>query len=325
MAYRIQFDRLGGPEVLTRVEGDPGAPGAGELRLRQHAVGLNFIDVYVRTGLYPVPALPSSLGTEGAGVVEAVGPGVSGFKPGDRVAYGSGPLGAYSDVRVMPAAHVVHLPEGIRFEQGAAIMLKGLTVWYLLRKTHRAQAGETVLWHAAAGGVGLLACQWARALGVRLIGVAGSAAKAELARAHGAWATIDSSREDVVRRVLELTEGRKLPVVYDSVGKATWETSLDCLAPLGLMVSFGNASGPVSGVNLGLLAQKGSLYVTRPTLGTYVARRDQLEEGSRELFEQVLSGAIRVEIGQRFALADAGKAHAALESRATTGSTVLLP
>ena len=325
MACRIQFERLGGPEVLTRVEGDPGAPGAGELRLRQHAVGLNFIDVYVRTGLYPVPALPSALGTEGAGVVEAVGPGVAGFKPGDRVAYGSGPLGAYSDVRVMPAAHVVHLPEGISFEQGAAIMLKGLTVWYLLRKTHRAQVGETVLWHAAAGGVGLLACQWARALGVRLIGVAGSAAKAELARAHGAWAVIDSSRENVVQRVLELTEGRKLPVVYDSVGKATWETSLDCLAPLGLMVSFGNASGPVSGVNLGLLAQKGSLYVTRPTLGTYIARRDQLEEGSRELFEQVLSGAIRIGIGQRFALADAGKAHAALESRATTGSTVLLP
>ena len=325
MTYRIQFERLGGPEVLTRVDGEPGAPGAGELRLRQHAVGLNFIDVYVRTGLYPVPALPSALGSEGAGVVEAVGPGVAGFKPGDRVAYGTGPLGAYSDARVMPAAHVVHLPEGISFEQGAAIMLKGLTVWYLLRKTHRAQAGETVLWHAAAGGVGLLACQWARALGVRLIGVAGSAAKAELARTHGAWAAIDSSRENIAQRVLELTEGRKLPVVYDSVGKATWETSLDCLAPLGLMVSFGNASGPVSGVNLGILAQKGSLYVTRPTLGTYVARRDQLEEGSRELFAQVLSGAIKVEIGQRFALADAAKAHAALESRATTGSTVLVP
>ena len=325
MAYRIQFERLGGPEVLTRVDGEPGAPGAGELRLRQHAVGLNFIDVYVRTGLYPVPALPSALGSEGAGVVEAVGPGVSGFKPGDRVAYGTGPLGAYSDVRVMPAAHVVHLPEGISFEQGAAIMLKGLTVWYLLRKTHRAQAGEAVLWHAAAGGVGLLACQWARALGVRLIGVAGSAAKAELARTHGAWAVIDSSRENIAQRVLELTEGRKLPVVYDSVGKATWETSLDCLAPLGLMVSFGNASGPVSGVNLGILTQKGSLYVTRPMLGTYVARRDQLEEGSRELFEQVLSGAIKVEIGQRFALTDAGKAHAALESRATTGSTVMVP
>ena len=325
MPYRIQFDRLGGPEVLTRVGHEPGAPGPGELRMCQHAVGLNFIDVYVRTGLYPVPALPSSLGTEGAGVVEAVGAGVGGFKPGDRVAYATGPLGAYSDVRVMPAAPVVQLPAGISFEQGAAIMLKGLTVWYLLRKTHRAQPGETVLWHAAAGGVGLLACQWAKALGVRLIGVAGSATKAELARAHGAWAVIDSSREDTVQRVLELTEGRKLPVVYDSVGKATWETSLDCLAPLGLMVSFGNASGPVSGVNLGTLAQKGSLYVTRPTLGSYVARREQLEEGSRELFGQVLSGAITVEIGQRYALADAGTAHAALESRATTGSTVLVP
>ncbi|TBU96557.1 quinone oxidoreductase [Stutzerimonas kirkiae] len=325
MATRIQFSRHGGPEVLEQVDVEPLAPAPGEVLVRNHAVGLNFIDTYFRDGLYTPPSLPSGLGTEGAGVIEAIGEGVSGWQPGDRVAYATGPLGAYAEYHNLPARHLVRLPEAIGFEQAAAVLLKGLTVQYLLRQTHRLEAGQTVLFHAAAGGVGSIACQWARALGARLIGVVGSAEKAERAQALGAWATIDSSREDVVQRVLELTEGRKCPVVYDSVGKNTWETSLDCVAPRGLLVSFGNASGAVTGVNLGILAQKGSLFVTRPTLASYADSPARLQGMADELFELIASGAIEVEIGQRFALAEAAEAQRRLAARQTTSSTVLLP
>ncbi|MEE7546431.1 NADPH:quinone reductase [Xanthomonas sp. Kuri4-1] len=325
MAKRIQFAAPGGPEVLEYVDYTPAEPGPGEVRVRNRAIGLNFIEIYVRSGLYPVPQLPSGLGTEGAGEVESVGPGVAHLKPGDRVAYATGPLGAYADLHVLPADRVVTLPDAIGFEQAAAILLKGLTAQYLLRQTYRVQAGETVLFHAAAGGVGSLACQWARALDVRLIGTVGSAAKAERARALGAWEVIDYSREDVARRVLALTDGRKCPVVYDSVGKDTWETSLDCVAPRGLLVSFGNASGPVTGVNLGVLSQKGSLYVTRPTLASYADTAQHLQAMADELFGMVAAGHLQVEIGQRYALAEAGLAQQALAGRQTTGSTVLVP
>ncbi|HSC84541.1 MAG TPA: NADPH:quinone reductase [Pseudomonas sp.] len=325
MAKRIQFSRHGGPEVLELHDYQPAEPGPQEVRVRNHAIGLNFIDTYYRSGLYPPPALPSGLGSEGAGEVEAVGGAVSHLKVGDRVAYGTGPLGAYSERHVLPASHLVKLPDAISFEQAAALMLKGLTVQYLLRQTYRVEAGQTILWHAAAGGVGLLACQWARALGVKLIGTVSSAEKAALAKANGAWATIDYSHENVPARVLELTNGEKCPVVYDSVGKDTWEMSLDCVAPRGLLVSFGNASGAVSGVNLGILAQKGSLYVTRPTLGSYANGAEPLQAMADELFALVASGQLKVEIGQRFALADAAKAQTALSSRQTTGSTILLP
>lgn len=325
MSRRIEFTAHGGPEVLTLVSRPVAAPGPGEVRVRNHAIGLNFIDTYQRSGLYPVDRLPSGLGSEGAGVVEAIGPGVTGFQPGDRVAYGTGPLGAYAEHHVLPAAHLVRLPDGIGFEQAAALMLKGLTVQYLFRQTHVLQAGDTVLFHAAGGGVGLLACQWAKALGVRLIGTAGGPDKVARAVAAGAWAGIDYDREDVVARVLELTEGRKCPVVYDGVGAATWATSLDCVAPRGLLVSFGNASGAVTGVNLGILAQKGSLYVTRPTIGTYANTPERRQAMADELFGLVQQGAITVEIGQRFDLAEAAEAHRALVGRRTVGATVLLP
>jgi NADPH:quinone reductase len=325
MARRIQFSRHGGHDVLELIDQPAAEPGPNEVRVRNHAIGLNFIDTYYRSGLYQPPSLPSGLGGEGAGVVEAVGSAVSHLRIGDRVAYGTGPLGAYAELHVLPAQHLVRLPDSISFEQAAALMLKGLTVQYLLRQTYRVEAGQTILWHAAAGGVGLIACQWARALGVKLIGTVGSQEKAALAEANGAWATIDYSREDVVQRVLELTDGAKCPVVYDSVGKDTWERSLDCVAPRGLLVSFGNASGAVSGVNLGVLAQKGSLYVTRPTLGSYANNAENLQAMADELFELVTSGAIRVEIGRRYPLAEAAKAHEALSGRQTTGSTILLP
>jgi NADPH2:quinone reductase len=292
--------------------------------VRNHAVGLNFIDIYFRSGLYPT-ALPAGLGFEGAGVIEAVGSNVKYLKEGDRVGYGQGPLGAYADVRVMPAAMVVRLPKKIGFDQAAALMLKGLTVQYLFRQTYRLQGGETILFHAAAGGVGLIACQWAKLLGVKLIGTVGSDEKAALARAHGAWETINYNRENFVERVRELTGGAKVPVVYDGVGKDTWEGSLDCLQPRGLMVSFGNASGPVAGVNLGILAAKGSLFVTRPTLGTHVVPRSRLEASAEEMFDHVLSGAIRIDIERRYALADAAQAHIDLAGRKTTGSSVLVP
>lgn len=325
MAKRIQISRHGGPEVLEWVDCTPPAPGPHEVRVRNRAIGLNFIDTYYRSGLYAPPQLPSGLGLEGAGEVEAVGSEVGRFRVGDRVAYASGPLGAYGEFHVLPADRLVRLPDSIGFEEAAAAMLKGLTVQYLLRQIGHFQGGETILFHAAAGGVGSLACQWARALGLRLIGTVGSPEKAERARALGAWATIDYSRENVAQRVLELTDGRKCPVVYDSIGKDTWETSLDCVAPRGLLVSFGNASGPVTGVNLGVLAQKGSLFVTRPQLAGYADTPERLQAMADELFAMLGSGQVQVEIGQRFPLAEAARAHEALASRRTVGSTVLLP
>lgn len=325
MPRRIQFSRYGGPEVLELAEVALPQPGPGEVRVRNHAIGLNFIETYYRSGLYPAPGFPSGLGSEGAGVVDAVGEGVARVKVGDRVGYATGPLGAYGEFHVLPEGHLVTLPDAIGFEQAAAVLLKGLTVQYLLRQTHGLEAGETVLFHAAAGGVGSIACQWAKAVGAKLIGVAGSAEKAARAKALGAWACIDSSREDVVQRVLELTDGQKCRVVYDSVGKDTWATSLECVAPCGLLVSFGNASGPVTGVNLGVLAQKGSLFVTRPTLGGYADTPARLQAMADELFGMIASGAIRVEIGQRYALAEVARAHADLAGRRTQGSSVLLP
>ena len=321
-ARMIRVHEHGGPELMQMEEVDVPPPASHEVRIRQKAVGLNFIDIYCRTGLYPNP-LPHGLGFEASGVVDAVGDDVRHLRVGDRVAYGQSPLGAYTDLRNVPADRVVKIPDAVSFEQAAALMLKGLTVQYLFRQTYRLKEGETILFHAAAGGVGLVACQWARALGVRLIGTASTPEKAELARQHGAWEVIDSSREDIVARVKELTEGRKLPVVYDGVGKSTWNISLDCLQPRGLMVSFGNASGPVEGVNLGLLASKGSLYVTRPTLGTYVPTAETMQAAADELFELVASGKLDIVIGQRFALEDVAKAHVALNSRGTTGATVL--
>jgi len=320
----VQLSRYGGPEVLELVELDVGAPGPGEVRIHNRAIGLNFIDIYYRTGLYQ-EALPHGLGFEGAGEVEAVGAGVHHVKEGDRVAYASGPLGAYAAVRRIAASNLVLLPRSIRFEQAAAVMLKGLTVQYLFRQTYRLQGNETILFQAAAGGVGLIACQWARALGVRLIGTVGSPEKGRIARAHGAWEVIDYRAEDFVARVRELTGGSKVPVVYDGVGKDTWEGSLDCLQPRGLMVSFGNASGPVTGVNLSILAQKGSLFVTRPTLATHIVPRSRLEESAQELFELIDRGAIRVDVEQSYRLEQVAQAHADLAARRTAGSCVLIP
>ncbi|UTH36742.1 NADPH:quinone reductase [Pseudomonas sp. KHPS1] len=325
MAKRIQFSQHGGSEVLEYRDYQPAAPGPREVRVANRAIGLNFIDTYFRSGLYAPPALPSSLGTEGAGVVEAVGSEVRNFVVGDRVAYATGPLGAYSELHVLPADKLVRLPEAISFEQAAAVMLKGLTVQYLLRQTYELKGGETILFHAAAGGVGSFACQWARALGVNLIGTVSSAEKAARAKEQGAWATIDYSHENVVQRVLELTDGKKCPVVYDGVGKDTWETSLDCVAPRGLLVSFGNASGAVTGVNLGILAQKGSLYVTRPTLAGYADTPERLQTMADELFGMIAGGQLQVEISNRYALKDAAAAQDALSARQTTGSTILLP
>lgn len=325
MAKRIEFRAHGGPDVLEYVDYSAAAPGPQQVQVRNKAIGLNFIDTYFRSGLYAPPALPSGLGAEGAGVVEAVGSEVTRFKVGDRVAYGSGPLGAYSDLHVLPASNLVHLPEAISFEQAAAVMLKGLTVQYLLRQTYALQGGETILFHAAAGGVGSLACQWAKALGVKLIGTVSSPEKAALAKSLGAWATIDYSREDVAQRVLELTDGKKCDVVYDGVGKDTWLTSLDSVVPRGLVVSFGNASGAVDGVNLGILAAKGSLYVTRPTLATYANTAETLQTMADELFAMLTSGKLKVDISQRYPLAEAAKAQTELSARRTTGSTILLP
>ena len=321
-ARAIRIHEHGGPELMRLEEIEVPAPAPHEVRIRQKAVGLNFIDIYCRTGLYPNP-LPHGLGFEASGVVEAAGAAVSHLQVGDRVAYGQSPLGAYTDLRNVPADRVVKIPDDVSFEQAAALMLKGLTVQYLFRQTYRLQGHETILFHAAAGGVGLVACQWARALGVRLIGTASTPEKAALARQHGAWEVIDTSREDIVAWVKELTDGRKVPVVYDGVGKSTWETSLDCLQPRGLMVSFGNASGPVEGVNLGLLAAKGSLYVTRPILAAYVPTAETMQAAADELFALVASGQLDIVIGQRFPLAEAAQAHRALNARATTGATVL--
>jgi NADPH2:quinone reductase len=318
----IRIEENGGPEVLKLVSVEVPAPQKNEVTIRQKAVGLNFIDIYCRTGLYPHP-LPHGLGFEASGVVEAVGADVTHLKVGDRVAYGQSPLGAYAEARNVPADRVVKLPRNIGFEEAAAMMLKGLTVQYLFRQTYRLQGGETILFHAAAGGVGLIACQWARALGVKLIGTASTPEKAALAKENGAWEVIDYTRENVVERVKELTDGKKVPVVYDGVGKDTWLTSLDCLEPRGLMVSFGNASGPVEGVNLGILASKGSLFVTRPTLGTHVSTQEKMQKAADELFSLVGKKKITIPIGQRFPLADAGQAQEALAGRRTTGATIL--
>ncbi|GGO65996.1 quinone oxidoreductase family protein [Bowmanella pacifica] len=324
MTQQIQISQTGGPDVMQLVNQDPGAPGPGEVRLRQHAIGLNYIDVYFRTGLYP-QSLPGGLGLEGAGEIEAVGEGVEFLKPGDRVAYAGGPTGAYAQIRVMPAAPLVKIPDDINFETAAAIMLKGLTVQYLLRRTFRVQTGQTILFHAAAGGVGLLACQWANALGVRMIGTVGDAHKSELAKANGCAEVINYNKESFVDRVRELTNGEGVPVVYDSVGKSTFQDSLDCLSPLGMMVSFGNASGAVPEFALSELTRRGSLFITRPRLFDYVAKRQDLESMSQELFAMVQQGKLQPLIGQRYALADAAQAHKDLEARKLTGSAILLP
>ena len=323
-AKAIRIAANGGPEVMEYVDVEVGQPGPGEALVRQHAVGLNFIDVYFRTGLYPQP-LPAGLGQEGAGVVEAVGEGVTHVQPGDRVAYAGGPNGAYAELRTMPAHVLVKLPDAVGFETAAAMMLQGLTVQYLFRSTYPLMSGQTILFHAAAGGVGLIACQWARALGVNLIGTVGSKEKGELALAHGAAHVINYNEEDIVARVREITKGAGVPVVYDSVGKDTFFRSLDCLKPRGLMVSFGNSSGAVEPFSPGELAKRGSLYLTRPTLGAYMATRSELEAMAADLFGMVESGKLKIEVNQTFPLAQAAEAHRALESRRTTGSTVLLP
>jgi NADPH2:quinone reductase len=323
MPKAIRIHKTGGPEVLSWEDVEVGEPGPGEVRIKQHAVGLNFVDVYFRTGLYPTP-LPSGLGTEAAGVVEAVGAGVTHVKAGDRVAYAGGPAGAYAEARVMPAAPLIKLPDALSFDQGAAMMLQGMTVRYLIKKSYPVKAGDTVLWHAAAGGIGLIACQWLKSLGVTVIGTVSSAEKAALAKAHGCTHTINYTTEDFTAKVKELTGGKGVPVVYDSIGKDTWEGSLNCLQPTGYMISFGNASGPVPPVNIGTLAPKGSLYVQRPTLATYAAPRPALEEMAADLFDVVTSGKVKIEINPRVALKDAGKAQSELEARKTTGSTILL-
>jgi NADPH2:quinone reductase len=323
MSRAIRFYQTGGPEVLVWEEVAVGRPGRGEARVRQTAVGLNYVDIYVRRGLYPAP-LPSGLGNEAAGVVEEVGPGVTDIKPRDRVAYAGGPLGAYSEERVMPADRLVVLPEGISDQQAAAMMLKGLTVQYLIRQIHKVEKGDTILFHAAAGGVGLIACQWAKSLGATIIGTAGSEAKAKIAKARGCDYPVIYTQEDFVEVVEKATQGEKLPVVYDSVGKDTFMKSLDCLRPRGLMVSFGQSSGPVGPVDLGIFAQKGSLFFTRPTLNTYAAKRADLLAMAKDLFDVVVSGAVQIEIKQTFPLKDAAQAHRELESRKTVGSTVLI-
>jgi NADPH2:quinone reductase len=324
MVGAIRVHEAGGPEVLKYEEVEVGQPGPGEVRLRQTAIGLNYIDVYFRSGLYPAP-LPFTPGLEAAGVVEAVGDGVSDLKPGDRVAYASPPLGAYAAGRLMPADKVVPAPDGVSDEQAAAMMLKGMTAWYLLRRTFKVEPGQTILFHAAAGGVGLIACQWAKALGVNVIGTVGGEAKAKLAKAHGCAHVIRYDQEDVVERVKEITGGAKVPVVYDGVGKDTFEASLDCLAPRGLLALFGQSSGPAPLFDPGVLNAKGSLYLTRPSLMHYTAAREDLLTAARELFEVVASGDVVIEINQRFPLKDAAEAHRALEGRKTTGSTLLTP
>jgi NADPH2:quinone reductase len=325
MSKAVRIDRNGGPEELKIVDVEVGDPGPGEIRMRHKAVGLNFIDTYQRSGLYPFP-MPLQLGMEASGVVEAVGEGVSHLKVGDRVAYASQPPGAYCEARVMPAKFVCKLPDAISFETGAAMMLKGLTAQYLLKKTLPAeglQPGDFILFHAAAGGVGLIACQWAKALGLQLIGTAGSDAKCKIALAHGAAHAINYSTENFAERVKVITGGKGVKVVYDSVGKDTFEGSLNCLRPFGLLAIFGNGSGPVPPFNLGLLASKGSLYVTRPTLFTHTSSRESTQAMADDLFAVVESGAVKIPIDQRYPLADVQQAHRDLEARKTTGCTIL--
>lgn len=324
MTHAFRIHQQGGPEVLNWEQVDVPAPAAGEATVRHHAVGLNYIDVYHRNGFYPL-ALPSGIGIEGAGVVAAVGAGVSEVKVGDRVAYAGGPLGAYAEARNIPAHRLLRLPAGIGFDTAAAMLLQGLTAAYLLRRTYRVQPGDAVLIQAAAGGVGLITCQWAKALGATVIGTVGSAAKGELAKAHGCDHVINYSTEDFTRRVRDITGGEGVAVVYDGVGKDTFAGSLDCLRPMGMMVSFGNASGPVPPLDLGLLSQKGSLFITRPSLMHYSAKRADLEALGAELFPVVESGQLKIEINQTYPLAEAAQAHLDLEGRKTTGSTILLP
>jgi NADPH2:quinone reductase len=325
MHHAIRIHEHGGPDVMTWEEVPTPSPGPGEALVRHKAVGLNYIDVYFRTGLYKPPALPCVIGMEGAGVVEAVGEGVSVVAPGDRVAYATAPIGAYAEARTIKADRLVKLPDDISFEQAAAMMLQGMTAEYLLRRTFPVKPGQTILVHAAAGGVGLIMCQWAKHLGATVIGTVGSDAKAELARTHGCDHPIVYTREDFQARVKEITGGKMLPVVYDSVGRETFMKSLDCLAPLGMMVVFGNASGAVPPFDVSILAAKGSLFLTRPTLATYTAKREDLLASAEALFDVVRKGAVKIEVNQRFALKDAAEAHRALEARQTTGSTVLLP
>lgn len=324
MSNAVVIDKVGGPEVLEYREVQTPAPGPGEVRVAQSAIGLNYIDVYHRTGLYPVPGFPAVIGMEGAGVVEETGPGVDAFKPGDRVAYAM-VLGGYAEKRVIPAERLVRLPDDIELEQAAGMMLQGMTVQYLVRRTYPVQPGDVVLLHAAAGGVGLIACQWLNQIGATVIGTVGSEAKAELARNHGCHYTINYRIEDFAERVRQLTEGRGVDVVYDSIGKDTFTGSLDCLRPLGMMVSFGSASGAVPPFEPALLAQKGSLYFTRPTLKDYIAAKEDLQRTARELFDIVGSGAVRIEINQRYPLSEAKRAHQDLEARNTTGSAILIP
>jgi NADPH2:quinone reductase len=321
MSQAIRFHKPGGPEVLQLDDVEVGKPGPGQARVRHKAVGLNYIDTYHRSGLYPLP-LPSGIGLEGAGLVEEVGEGVSDIKAGDRVAYAGGPPGAYSEVRVMPADRLVKLPDSISENQGAAMMLQGMTVQYLIRRTYKVQKGDTILIHAAAGGIGLILCQWAKHLGATVIGTVGSDEKAKLAKDHGCDYPIVYTREDFVARVGEITKGEKLPVVYDSIGKDTWPKSLDCLRPLGMMVSFGQSSGPIPPVDLGVFAQKGSLFFTRPSLVAYVAKRSDLLATAKDLFDVVSSGAVKIKVNQTYPLKDAEKAHRDLEGRKTTGSTI---
>jgi NADPH2:quinone reductase len=324
MNHAIRIHEHGGPEKMVWEEVPLPAPKPGEARVRHHAVGLNYIDVYFRTGLYKLPALPAVIGMEGAGVVEAIGEGVTEVAVGDRVAYATGPVGAYAEARSIKADRLVPIPEGISFETAAAMMLQGMTAQYLLRTTHRVQPGETILVHAAAGGVGLIMCQWAKHLGATVIGTVSTEAKAELARAHGCDHVVLTG-EDLPAAVKRITGGAMLPVVYDSVGKDTFMASLDCLRPLGLMVSYGNASGPVPPVDIAILAAKGSLFLTRPTLASYTAKREELLAVAKDLFDVVASGAVKINVNQRYALKDAAQAHRDLEARRTTGSTVLLP
>ena len=321
MVHGIRVHQAGGPEVLSWEEVEVGDPGPGQVRLRQHAVGLNYIDVYHRTGLYPQP-LPFTPGTEGAGVVEAIGPDVNSLRPGDRVAY-AGPIGGYAEVRLIDADRLVQLPDDISFEQAAAMMLQGMTVRMLLKGVRQLRSGETILVHAAAGGVGLIMCQWAAAIGATVIGTVSTDEKAELARAQGCHHPIIYSRQDFVAEVDRITAGAKVPVVYDSVGRDTFLKSLDCLQPRGLMVNYGNASGPADPISPNLLAQKGSLFLTRPTLFHYIATRAELEQSASDLFEMVVSGKVKVEVTQLYPLKDVAQAHRDLEGRKTTGSTIL--
>jgi NADPH2:quinone reductase len=325
MHHAIRIHEHGGPEVLRWEEVPMPSPGPGEALVKHAACGLNYIDVYFRTGLYKPPSLPATIGMEGAGTVEAVGEGVTGLKPGDRVAYATAPIGAYAEFRTIKAERLVKLPDAISFDTAAAMMLQGMTAEYLLLRTFKVQPGQTILIHAAAGGVGLIMCQWAKHLGCTVIGTVSSDEKAALAKAHGCDHPIVYTREDFQARVKEITGGKMLPVVYDSVGRDTFMKSLDCLAPYGMLVVFGNASGPVPPFELGMLAAKGSLYITRPTLATYTAKPEELAGSAAALFDVVQKGVVRIEVNQRFPLKDAAEAHRALEARRTTGSTLLIP